>query len=145
MLAAQSAANGTAHELRLTVLPSFAQRWLLPRMVGVGRALDLLWMSDRIDATEAHRLGLVEKLVAPELLLDAATDYVRKLAVTAAPAAIAETKRLIYRHLGSGYVEALHEANAAQDRFVAAADAAEGARALIEKRAPVFKRLGNLD
>ncbi len=142
---ASTAASFTTVFLKRGLIAEHGSSWLLPRMVGVGRALDLLWMSDRIDATEAHRLGLVEKLVAPELLLDAATDYVRKLAVTAAPAAIAETKRLIYRHLGSGYVEALHEANAAQDRFVAAADAAEGARALIEKRAPVFKRLGNSD
>ena len=140
---ASTAASFTTVFLKRGLIAEHGSSWLLPRMVGIGRALDLLWMSDRIDAAEAHRLGLVEKLVAPETLLDAACEYVRKLAVTAAPAAIAETKRLLYRHLGCGYVEALHEANASQDRFVAAADAAEGARALIEKRVPKFTRLGH--
>ena len=58
------------------------------------------------------------------------------------PAAIAETKRLLYRHLGTGYVEALQEADASQWRFVTADDAREGAAALLEKRIPQFYRLG---
>jgi 2-(1,2-epoxy-1,2-dihydrophenyl)acetyl-CoA isomerase len=67
-------------------------------------------MSDRITADEAHGLGLVDRVVAPEALLDSACDYVRKLASTSPPAAIAETKRLLYRHLGVDYRTALVEA-----------------------------------
>ena len=101
-----------------------------------------MWASDRIDAQTALRIGLVEQVVAPDELVATACDYIRRLAVTSAPAAIAETKRLVYRHLGVGYVDALREADRSQSAFVAGNDAVEGARALLDKRAPVFKRLG---
>ena len=139
---ASTAASFTTVFLKRGLIAEHGSSWLLPRLVGTGRALDLLWMSDRIDAATAHAMGLVEKLAEPEALLDVAKDYVRRLAATSSPLAIAETKRLLYRHLGVGYAEALREANVAQDRFVAADDAVEGAAALIEKRAPKFKRLG---
>ena len=131
--------------LKRGLIAEHGSSWLLPRLVGVGRALDLLWMSDRIDAETALRVGLVEWVVEPDALLATAIDYVRRLATTSAPGAIAETKRLIYRHLGSGYVDALREADASQWKFVSAPDAREGAMALIEKRAPKFKRLGEGD
>jgi enoyl-CoA hydratase/carnithine racemase len=140
---ASNDASFTTVFLKRGLIAEHGSSWLLPRLVGVGRALDLLWMSDRIDAATALRLGLVESIVAPAALLSSACDYVRKLAVTSSPAAIAETKRLLYRHLGTGYVEALREADASQWRFVASADAREGARALVEKRAPKFTRLGD--
>jgi enoyl-CoA hydratase/carnithine racemase len=139
---ASEKASFTTVFLKRGLIAEHGSSWLLPRMVGVGRALDLLWMSDRIDAAEAQRCGLVQSVVAHDQLLQTACDYVRRLAVTASPAAIAETKRLLYRHLGTGYVEALQEADAVQWKFVTAPDAREGATALLEKRAPQFMRLG---
>ena len=136
------AASFTTVFLKRGLIAEHGSSWLLPRLVGPGRALDLLWMSDRIDAETAQRIGLIEVVVEPDALLAAACDYVRRLAATSAPAAIAETKRLVYRHLGFGYVDALRDADRSQHRFVAGTDAAEGAQALIEKRAPVFKRWG---
>jgi len=99
-------------------------------------------MSDRIDAETAADIGLVDKLTEPEQLLDTARDYLTRLAATSAPAAIAETKRLVYRHQGTTYTQALREAEVSTNRFVTLPDAAEGAAALVEKRAPNFKRLG---
>ena len=58
------------------------------------------------------------------------------------PAAIAETKRLVYRHLGTGYEQALREAEVSQNRFVTAPDAVEGVRSFLERRPPQFARLG---
>ena len=139
---ASSAASFTTVFLKRGLIAEHGSSWLLPRLVGVGRALDLLWMSDRIDAETALRFGLVESVVEPDALLSTACDYVRRLAVTSSPAAIAETKRLLYRHLGTGYVEALREADASQWKFVGAPDAREGAAALLEKRQPKFARLG---
>lgn len=138
---ASSAASFTTVFLKRGLIAEHGSSWLLPRLVGTGRALDLLWMSDRIDADTALRLGLVETVVEPGELLSHACDYVRRLAITSSPAAIAETKRLLYRHLGTGYVEALREADASQWRFVGAADAREGAAALLQKRAPKFQRI----
>jgi enoyl-CoA hydratase/carnithine racemase len=142
---ASSAASFTTVFLKRGLIAEHGSSWLLPRLVGVGRALDLLWMSDRIDADAALRFGLVESVVAPDALMQTACDYVRRLAVTSSPAAVAETKRLLYRHLGTGYVEALREADASQWKFVGAPDAREGAAALIEKRQPKFARLGRAE
>ena len=131
--------------LKRGLIAEHGSSWLLPRLVGTGRALDLLWMSDRIDAQSAADIGLVEQLVEPEDLIPHAKGYVRRLAESSAPRAMAATKRLVYRHLGVGYAEALKEADRVQNQFVAAPDAAEGARALLEKRSPRFSRLGTGD
>lgn len=127
--------------LKRGLIAEHGSSWLLPRMVGVGRALDLLLTSDRIDAETAHRIGLVEHLCEPDVLVDTARAYVQRIAENAAPAAIAETKRLIYGHLGTDYVAALREADVSQRVFVTAPDAKEGAEALIQKRPPRFSRL----
>jgi len=139
---ASRTASFTTVFLKRGLIAEHGSSWILPRLVGTGRALDLLWMSDKIDAETALALGLVDKLVEPDQLVAAACNYVKRLAVTSSPAAIAETKRLVYRHLGTGYVDALREAEISQNTFVAAPDASEGARALIEKRTPKFRRLG---
>jgi len=121
---ASEKASFTTVFLKRGLIAEHGSSWLLPAYGGVGRALDLLWMSDRIDAAEAERCGLVQSVVAHDQLLPTACDYVRRLAVTSSPAAVAETKRLLYRHLGTGYVEALQEADAVQWKFVTAPDAA---------------------
>ena len=128
--------------LKRGLIAEHGSSWILPRLVGTGRALDLLWASDKVNAEEALSLGLVDKLSEPKNLLSDALEYIEKLAVTSAPAAIAETKRLVYSHLGKGYREALIEAEVSQNAFVARPDASEGAQALIEKRVPNFERLG---
>lgn len=116
--------------------------WTVPRLVGVGHALDLLWSSRRVDAEEAYRIGLVERLVEPGELLAAARQYVVELAQQVSPAALADVKRLVYGHSGRELVTSLVEAEEATYAAVARPDSAEGAAALIEKRAPAFPRLG---
>lgn len=142
---AASDASFTTVFLKRGLIAEHGSSWLLPRLVGISRALDLLWMSDRIDAATARDIGLVDRISEPAELLDTACEYVRRLAATAPPAAIAETKRLVYRHLGTDYVTALREAEVSQNRFVTAPDAIEGARAFIERRSPRFERLGEHD
>ncbi|MDE0062744.1 MAG: enoyl-CoA hydratase-related protein [Gammaproteobacteria bacterium] len=139
---ASSAASLVTVFLKRGLVAEHGSTWLLPRLVGLGRALDLLWMSDRISAEEARELGLVDRVFEPENLLQSACDYVRRLAETSPPGAIAETKRLVYRHVGTDYLTALREAEVSQNRQVVAPDAGEGARAFVEKRAPVFQRIG---
>lgn len=142
---ASTAAAITTVFLKRGLIAEHGSSWILPRLVGTGRALDLLWASDKISAEEALSLGLVDRLSEPAALVDDALAYVEKLALVSAPAAMAETKRLVYSHLGKGYAEALREADVSQNRFVGRADAKEGAMALIEKRAPRFSRLGDAD
>ena len=139
---AASSASLTTVFLKRGLIAEHGSSWILPRMVGVGRALDLLWASDKIPANEAMALGLVDKVFESNALFNEAIAYLDKLAATSAPLAIAETKRLIYNHLGTGYRTALIEAEAAQNRFVNADDAREGAASFIEKRPPKFTRWG---
>ena len=128
--------------LKRGLIAEHGSSWILPRLVGVGRALDLLWASDKISAQDALAMGLVEKLFEPDQLLQESIAYIDKLAETSAPMAIAETKRLVYGHLGKGFRDALVEAEQSQNRFVDSDDAREGAASFIEKRTPRFKRIG---
>lgn len=117
--------------------------WIVPRLIGAGAALDLLWSSRKIDAVEAHRIGLVQQLVEPADLLAAARRYVVDLAENVSPASIADTKRLVYEGYGVTYPDALREIDAVQYAALDRPDAREGAAALIEKRSPAFARLGD--
>ena len=116
--------------------------WIVPRLVGAGAALDLLWTSRRLHAEEAHRIGLVQQVVEPHDLLPAARRYVSELADNVSPASLADTKRLVYLHLGVGYDDALRETDDVQYAALDRIDAKEGAAALLERRAPSFPRLG---
>ncbi len=138
---ASEAATFTTVFSRRGLIAEHGSSWLLPRLVGTGHALDLLWSSTRIDAQRACELGLVERVVAPDALLASARAYVEDLAANVAPATLAETKRLVYRHAGCDVRTALEEAHEAQERFVAGADAREGALSLLEKRPPKFRRV----
>ncbi len=116
--------------------------WIVPRLVGTGAALDLLWSSRKIDAAEAHRIGLVQQVVEPAALQSAARDYIVELAENVSPASLADTKRLVYRHLGVGYDDALRETDDVQYAALDRVDAKEGATALLERRPAKFPRLG---
>jgi enoyl-CoA hydratase/carnithine racemase len=116
--------------------------WILPRLTGAGAALDLLWTSRHIDAHEAYRIGLVHQVVEPAGLIPASRRYVEDLAENVSPASLADTKRLLYRHLGVGYHEALLETEEVQYAALDRIDASEGAAALIDKRPAAFPRLG---
>jgi len=140
--AAESAAFTTVF-LKRGLIAEHGSSWLLPRMVGVSRALDLLWMSDKIDAGQARDIGLVDRVCADDRLLEQATDYIRRLSKVSAPKAIAASKRLVYDHLGKGYADSLRDAERVQNDFVMASDSSEGAVAFMEKRLPRFDRVGN--
>ena len=113
--------------------------WTLPRLVGLGRTLDLIWTSRKIDAAEAYRTGLVEQLADDPVA--AAVEYITELARTVSPASIADAKAMVYRHAGMEYEESLVEIDLATFNALDRADAKEGARALVERRDPNFQRL----
>lgn len=140
---ASTEARFTTTFLKRGLIAEHGTSWLLPRLLGPGRALDLLWTSRMIDAAEAYRIGLVEYLCEPGELLDRAQAYIEGIARDAAPGVVADTKGLVYRHMGIGYPEALRDADATQWKAVARPDAREGAQALLEKRTPKFARLGS--
>ena len=139
---ASSAAQFTSIFSKRGLIAEHGTTWIVPRLVGAGAALDLLWSSRKIDAGEAHRIGLVQRVVEPEELLADARRYVVDLAEQVSPASLADTKRLVYRHLGVGYDEALRETDDVQYAALDRIDAKEGAMALLERRPAQFPRLG---
>jgi len=117
--------------------------WTTPRLVGVGRALDLLWTSRMIEAEEAHRIGLLEFLAEDPVA--AAQEYVRTLASTVSPTSMADTKRMVWDHAGLDIDAALDDmAEVVQAQFTRP-DVAEGVHSFLEKRPPRFPRLGSAE
>jgi enoyl-CoA hydratase/carnithine racemase len=139
---ASTAASFTTVFSKRGLIAEHGTSWILPRLVGAGRALELLWSSRKVSAEEALRLGLVEFVTAPEELLARAQAFVRELAANVSPGSLRETKRLVYDHLGMGAEAALRDADAAQWRALDRPDALEGVRSYLEKRPPRFARIG---
>ncbi|MBA4180426.1 MAG: enoyl-CoA hydratase [Anaerolinea sp.] len=136
-----TAASFSTIFMKRGLIAEHGMTWVLPHLVGPGAAFDLLLTSKRIDAAEAYRIGFADYVVEPDDLLPRARAYIDLIAASAAPLAIADSKKLIYRHLGMPQMESFREAEVVQWEAVARPDAAEGTRALIEKRDPVFAPL----
>jgi enoyl-CoA hydratase/carnithine racemase len=125
---------------RIGVAAELGIAWTLPRIVGTGAALDLLLSSRRLDTEEAHRIGLVNFVTAPECLHSDTFDYARQLA-RRSPASMATIKTQVL----AGYQESLDAAFARADDEMAAAvgepDWVEGYQAFLAKRAARFAAL----
>ncbi len=122
---------------RIGLVPDSGATWLLPRLVGLGRAAELAYLPDPIGAEDALRIGLVNRIVPADRLLDEARSLARRLA-EAAPVAIALTKRALARSLETGLDDALEYEAALQGIAGRTADHAEGLAAFVEKRPPSF-------
>jgi enoyl-CoA hydratase/carnithine racemase len=117
--------------------------WLLPRLIGISNALDVLWSGRRIDAEEALSLGLVQRVVEPDQLLEQAQGYIRQLALTASPTSLMHMKRQVYSYLMQPLRTAMAETETLQDQSMTWPDLAEGMAAFAEKRPPNFRRIGD--
>jgi enoyl-CoA hydratase len=124
-------------EVKLGIVPGYGGTQRLPRLVGRGAALRLLLTGDMIDAAEAHRLGLVDLVVAPDALIDTARTMLAAMAANA-PLALAGCIEAVNR----GQDVPLEEGCTIESDFFgllsATADMREGMRAFLEKRAPTF-------
>jgi enoyl-CoA hydratase/carnithine racemase len=115
--------------------------WILPRLVGPARALDLL-VSGRVAlAEEAAELGLVNRALEPERLLDETLAYARDLAANCSPASMATMKTQVYKDLERDLEPALAEANRLMADSLGAADFREGVASFVERREPRFAPL----
>jgi enoyl-CoA hydratase/carnithine racemase len=136
--AAKGAKLTSAHG-RLGLPAELGLSWLLPRMIGAGRAADILLSSRIVLAEEAAEMGLVNKVLEPGLLMAHVTEYASMLADEVSPSSIAVTKRQLYRDLlGGSPAESIEDALATMDQMMGEADYREGVAALREKRPPRF-------
>jgi enoyl-CoA hydratase len=125
-------------EVSLGITPGFGGTQRLPRIVGKGRAKEMLFAGDVISAAQAREFGLVNEVVPPEELMDAAKAMARKI-MSRAPVAVRECKAAVNHgldvDLGSGIA---FEAEAFAVCF-STADQKEGMGAFVEKRPAAFK------
>lgn len=137
VLAAESASFIQAFG-RIGLLPDCGGTWLLPRLVGRAKALELALLGDKVKAAEAGRLGLIARVVPDAELPDASMAVAQKLAGMPTRALV-ETRRAMDDALRLDYEAALKREATLQSQLGFAHDYLEGTAAFFDKRAPQFK------
>ncbi|WP_405636552.1 enoyl-CoA hydratase-related protein [Streptomyces sp. NBC_01178] len=123
---------------RFGLIAEYGAAWLLPRLVGVGNATDLLLSSRAVGAQEALRMGLVQHTAPRETLLSAAQEYARQLAETCSPTSMAVIKRQILDGLRMPAADAVAESVSLMRESFTRPDFPEAMAAVRERRKPDF-------
>lgn len=126
---------------RRGLIAEYGIAWLLPRLVGPSRAMDLLLSGRVLRGTEAHEMGLVNRIVAPGQLLDTAVEYATDLAACCSPESMSVMKRQVFQALDTDFTTAAATADALMLDAFRHPDAAEGVTSYLEGRAPAFRPL----
>jgi enoyl-CoA hydratase len=125
-------------EILLGIIPGFGGTQRLARLIGEGRAMELVLTGDQISAEEAYRMGLLNKVVPPEALQETVTALAQKLAAKGA-LTLRYAMDAVHHGLQTSLAEGLNlEANLFA-MCCATEDKREGTRAFLEKRPPNFK------
>ncbi len=127
-----------ANFVRLGLHPGMASTYLLPRLLGVPKGIEMLLTGRIVSGAEAAEIGLANYAVDADAVLPKALELAREIA-SAAPIAVRWAKRSIYRNLGWDPRAAAELEAHAQSRTLETEDSQEGIRALLEKREPRFK------
>jgi enoyl-CoA hydratase/carnithine racemase len=135
---ASDAAQFSTVFARRGLIAEYGMAWMLPRIVGHSNALDLLFSGRTVDAADALRMGLANRVLPQERFLVQVYEYARELASNVSPRSLAVIKRQVYEAM----FQSLHEAFDASEREMLASldslDFKEGVAHYIEKRSPVF-------
>lgn len=137
-LASESARIGFVFSRR-GIAPEATSSWFLPRLVGIGQALEWCYSGRVFDAAEALRGGLVRSVHAPDDLLPAARALARELTGETSAVSVSLLRRMLYTGMGAAHPMEAHrlESRAIWSRG-ASADAREGVASFLEKRPAVF-------
>ena len=138
MRMASEAAKFGQPEVKLGVIPGYGGTQRLPRLVGRGRALQLLLTGEIIDAQEAYRIGLVNRVVPADQLLSTAAAMIQQILMNA-PLGVAACIDAVDRGLQLPLDDALAFEATQFGVLIATSDTAEGTRAFLEKRPPRFR------
>ena len=112
--------------------------WMLPRLVGVPNALDLLFSARTIDAAEALRIGLVNQVFPQDIFLDKVRENAREMASSVSPRSLRVMKRQVYEAMFQNLSEAFELAEREMLASLKSEDFKEGVAHYLEKRAPSF-------
>ncbi len=135
---ASTAASFSQSFAKVGLHPDWGGTYFLPRMVTTNKACEMFFLGDPISAEEALHLGIVNRVVKPEVLAAATLNLAQRLR-EAPPLAIAAAKQAVYMSHSSELEEMLRYENEAQLRCFQSEDCHEGIRAYLEKRPPKFK------
>jgi enoyl-CoA hydratase/carnithine racemase len=131
-------AKWTPSASKLGLPAEHAISWILPRLIGYGRAAEWLFSSRTVTSEEAHTMGLLHAVHPPDEVFGATMDYARRLVDEAAPSSLRSAKRQVSLDLFRTLAESAEEANRLIDEMVGSDDYRQGVRALLEKRPPGF-------
>lgn len=125
-------------EVNLAIFPGNGGIWRSMYHIPIGKLKELVYSGEMVDATEAFRLGLIEKVVPPGRVIDAAFEFVAKM-VKKGPLGIVAVKKVINRARSLHLSEGLELESDLWANLTATEDMKEGAQAFIEKRKPEYK------
>jgi enoyl-CoA hydratase/carnithine racemase len=123
---------------RRGLVAEYGMAWILPRLVGPAAAMDLLFSGRVILGTEAAELGLANRALPADQVVDEAIAYARELATFSSPASMAAMKKQVYADLERGLSAAADEANELMLESFQRPDFVEGVQSFVEKREPNF-------
>ncbi|RJP35651.1 MAG: 2-(1,2-epoxy-1,2-dihydrophenyl)acetyl-CoA isomerase [Phycisphaerales bacterium] len=123
--------------INVGLIPDCGGTFFLPRLVGLGKAMEMCTTGEKVGAEEALKIGLVNQVVAAEMLMETVTAVARKLA-TLPTKAIGLTKRLLNQSFTNDLAAQLEQEAFAQTTAAASRDHREGVQAFLEKRPPRF-------
>ncbi len=112
--------------------------WMLSRIVGVARAVELAITGRLVDASEALTMGLVHRVVPQASLMETAREVAGHIAQKCSPLGVSEAKRLVYRHLFTDLATAIRDDDESMQLMTRSDDFKEGVKAFVEKRAAKF-------
>jgi enoyl-CoA hydratase/carnithine racemase len=124
------------------LIAEYGVAWLLPRLVGQSRALDLLMSSRVVLGDEALRIGLVDHLAEPADLVDAAIAYASGLATLCSPWAMSIVKQQVMQGMDTIFAEAERAADVRMLESFRGPDVVEGVRSYVERRPAAFTGIG---
>jgi enoyl-CoA hydratase/carnithine racemase len=136
-LASDAARFSTAFAQR-GLIAEYGMAWMLPRIVGLPNALDLLYSARQINASEALRMGLVNQVFAQESFLNKVNEYAADLASRVSPRSLRVIKRQVYTAMFQTLGESFDLAIAEMAASLQSEDFKEGVAHFLEKRTPVF-------
>ncbi len=136
-IASSEARFGTAFAKR-GLIAEYGAAWLLPRIVGLANALDLLLSARMVDANEAFRIGLVNRVIPQEQFMDGVMQAAGELANTVSPRSLRVIKRQVYNAQLQTFGEAMDVAEQEMYQSLTCDDFREGVAHFVEKRAPAF-------
>ena len=139
---AAAGAKWTTAFSRRGLVAEYGSAWLLPRLVGTSRALDLLVSGRVFTSEEALAMGLVSRVVPAVDVLAEAQAYASDLAASCSPASMAVMKRQVYAAWDSSLADALAQANELMVQSLRGPDFVEGVQSYLERRQAAFSPLG---